>query len=643
MIRLPLWPGLAAAGAILLAVGLTLASLAAARDPAGGLPPDFAAQWITLSLLPRIWVALLSGGALGLSALVFQQVLRNPLAEPATLGVLSGAQLGITLATMAAVSLDPALRELVGLAGGLAALGLVILLAGRNAAGPALLVAGLVVSLVAGSVFVLLALFQQEQLRSVFVWASGNLAQNGSGDARALALRLALLAPLLLLLLRGLALFALSDAGVRGLGGNVVALRLLALGLATLLATMVTARVGVIGFVGLAAPLIAAGLGAGGLRARLLLTPVAGAVLLLLADGVAQGLGRLFSGRVTTVLPTGVLTPVLGAAILLALLWLRRIPDRPGQALATRRRHPPRAVALALLVLLAAVIFSLCETVHLPGLSPAELWQGRWPRVLSAVSAGVMLALAGVVIQATTGNPMASPESLGLSSGAGLGIVAGLFAGGAAGLLTGAVAGALLAFLLVMLIAARNRFAPGPLLLAGVAIGTFAAAMISLVIASGDPRAVIVLAWSMGPTYRAEPAGAVTGAVAALAGLMLFPLLLRWLRILPLGAAQTRALGARPAVARAVLMVYVAVLTGFATLAVGPISFAGLMAPHLARVSGAAGPGWQGFCAAAWAAALLVAADLAGRLIWFLYEIPAGVLASLLGAPLFLWLIGRRR
>lgn len=452
-----------------------------------------------------------------------------------------------------------------------------------------------------------------------------------------------MLVPLALILMRGMALFAVSDESLRGLGANTSGLRLTVLLVATLVSVVVTARIGVIGFVGLAAPLLINGLGIRSLSARMVAAPAAGAVILLLADGASQVLSRALSGQIAIVLPTGVLTPIPGGAMLLLLLWQRRIPEHPPRQALVRNRRPLPAVVVALIALAISVAFSFSETLHLSGLDAAELWPGRWPRVLTALSAGVMLALAGVVIQSLTGNPLGSPESLGISSGAGLGIILGLLSGGMAALFSGAVAGALLAFALVVVIGARNRFAPGALLLTGVAFGTFAGALISLMIASGDPRAFIVLAWSMGPTYRAEPMAALTGAAVALLALLSFPLFLRWLRILPLGTAQAQALGVRPVIARFTLMAWVAVLTGVSTLAVGPVSFAGLMAPHLARALGASGPGIQGICAAAWGATILVLADLAGRLIWFPYEIPAGALASLLGAPFFLWLIGRSR
>ncbi|NDK36849.1 iron ABC transporter permease [Rhodovulum sulfidophilum] len=635
-------PILLACGLAALAVALAALNLTLPEPGQAGLPAEFLRIWQSEAQWPRFWMALIAGAALGLSGLMFQQVLRNPLAEPATLGVLSGAQLAIALCLLLAGG-TPWLREAAGLGGGLAALAAAILLAGRGATGPRLLVSGLVVNLAIGAIFVVLALQRQDYLRSVFIWASGNLAQDGHGDLAALGLRLAVLLPAALLLTRAMTLFAVQDDSLRSLGARVTGLRLTVLLVATLLSVAVTARIGVIGFIGLAAPLLVSGLGIRSLRARVIATPLAGAVILLLADGVTQMLGRALSGEIPVLLPTGVLTPILGGALILALLWLKRIPEHPAAQPAPARIFPLGATILALVLLGAAVLLSVFETLHLPGLSAAELWPGRWPRIVTALSAGVMLALAGVVIQGITGNPLASPESLGISSGAGLGIILALFAGGMATLFAGAAAGAGLAFGLVVLIGARNRFAPGALLLTGVAFGTFASALISLMIASGDPRAFFVLAWSMGPTYRAEPLGALAGAGGAVLALLIFPLFLRWLRVLPLGAAQARALGVRVGPARLVLMAYVAVLTGIATLAVGPISFAGLIAPHLARASGAVGPGPQGLCAAAWGGAILVLADLAGRLIWFPYEIPAGALAALLGAPFFLWLIGRNR
>lgn len=292
-------------------------------------------------------------------------------------GVLSGAQLAIALTSLGTVAQTALLQEAVGLAGGLLALALVVMLAGARASGPVLLVAGLVVNLVIGSVFVVLALFRHEYLRSVFVWASGNLAQNDAGDAVALALRLAVLGPVLLLLLRALVLFTLTDEGIRGVGAHATRLRLGALVLATLLAAMVTARIGVIGFIGLAAPLIAQGAGIRTLRARAWAAPALGALLLLAADGVAQALGRLLEGQAAMVFPTGILTPVLGGAILLGLLWRRRIADRPVQPLVVLARRPALAALLAIAVLIAATALSLTETLHLPTLSASELWQGR--------------------------------------------------------------------------------------------------------------------------------------------------------------------------------------------------------------------------------------------------------------------------
>lgn len=111
-------------------------------------------------------------------------------------------------------------------------------------------------------------------------------------------------------------------------------------------------------------------------------------MILLLADGASQVLSRALSGQIAIVLPTGVLTPIPGGAMLLLLLWQRRIPEHPPRQALVRNRRPLPAVVVALIALAISVAFSFSETLHLSGLDAAELWPGRWPRVLTALSAG---------------------------------------------------------------------------------------------------------------------------------------------------------------------------------------------------------------------------------------------------------------
>jgi iron complex transport system permease protein len=384
--------------------------------------------------------------------------------------------------------------------------------------------------------------------------------------------------------------------------------------------------------------------GARSFRQRLLWGSLLGAVLLLFADALVL-LAARFIGEV----PTGTITAISGAIIML--LMLKSVPPAALHGAAAARLHMVGAtttrfilpLSIALLVLVAA--FSLSEEIFSAGIDRSVLLSGRWPRVLTSAAAGAMLALAGSVTQAITGNPMASPEGLGVSGGAGLGIIAAFFLGGMASPLVplaGGVCGAVVAFAIIMAVAKRRSFAPGPVLLAGVAVGALVTAVISLIVASGDPRAAYILAWTMGPTFRATSIVAIISAVLGLVAIGLSPLFRRWLELLPLGDITVRSLGVRPGTARGILLLYVATLTAAATLIVGPLSFVGLMAPHIARMTAPRGPMSATLTAGAIGALLMTVADWLGRSVDFPYEIPAGVLAAFIGGPYFLWVVYRQ-
>ncbi len=636
----------------LTALALCLAGMLTYVSPdrllAALLDPDRAAfgeVYVHFSLMPRIVIAILSGVALAFAGTIFQQLLKNPLAEPSTLGILSGAQLAITLASLSVVSLSATQRELAGLAGGLGAVALVCGLAARSGFAPiTLLLSGMIVSFVAGSASVITALFHHEYLRGVFIWGSGSLIQNDFTNATAVLTRMLILMPALLLFVRPLSIAGLDDASARSLGISPAVLRAIVLFLATVLSALVVARVGVIAFIGLAAPNIARLSGARTFQQRLLWGSLFGAALLLFADGIV-----LTAARAIGEVPTGTVTALSGALVML--LMLKTVPPAAAQIVAgasdRMRNRSPHKLALPVVVVILALfaIFSLYEHLFSQGIDSSVLLSERWPRVLTSASAGAMLALAGAITQAATGNPMASPEGLGVSAGAGLGIIGAFFVGGMASPvmpLIGGVFGAALAFSIILAVARTRSFAPGPVLLAGVAIGALITAVISLIVASGDPRVAYILAWTMGPTFRATSIVAIIAATLAVFALGLSPLFRRWLDVLPLGDALARSVGIRPGLARGVMLVFVATLTAASTLIVGPLSFVGLMAPHLTRMAGSRGTVSFVFTASAVGALLMTVADWLGRSVDFPYEIPAGVLAAFIGGPYFLWVIYRQ-
>ncbi|BAO35523.1 TPA: Fe(3+)-hydroxamate ABC transporter permease FhuB [Serratia marcescens] len=604
------------------------------------------------SLLPRLTVSLLAGAGLGLVGVLFQQVLRNPLAEPSTLGVAAGAQLGLTIATLWVLPGGEFTRQLAAMVGAIVVGGLVFGVAwGKRMSPVTLILAGLVLGLYCGAVNSLLALFHYDQLQGMFLWGTGALNQQDWSAVQFLLPRLLVAGLLAALLLRPLTLLGLDDGVARNLGLGLSMARFCALGLAIIFSAMLVSAVGVIGFIGLFAPLMAKMLGARRLAHRMMLAPLLGALLLWLTDQVMLGVTQVWRE-----IPTGAATALFGAPLLLWLLPRLRSAATPppmnlGDKVPAERGNLPGWILVGGLVLLIGLALALMLGKNAGGWHwslGAELdallpW--RWPRVLSALAAGMMLAVAGTLIQKLTGNPMASPEVLGISSGAAFGVVMMLFMvpGDAfVWLLPAGSLGAAATLLIIMIAAGRGGFSTERMLLAGIALSTAFTTVIFLLLASGDPRMGGLLTWLSGSTYSVEPAQALRTALIAAGLLVLAPLCRRWLTILPLGGATARSVGIALTPARLSILLLAATLTAMATLTVGPLSFVGLMAPHMARMLGFRRALPQMVIAALLGGLLMVFADWCGRMLLFPYQIPAGLLATFIGAPYFVYLLRKQ-
>ncbi len=605
--------------------------------PAG--PTDLPAVVVAYSLLPRIATALLAGAALGLAGGLAQVALHNPLASPGTLGVSAGAALALSAATLYAPALISVLgRETVAFAGGAAGIGLVLLLTLRSRFDPATVaLAGLAVSLYAGSVAAVLSVLHTRQLAGMFVWSAGALTQLGWDGSRTLLATLVLGGAVAVLLGRPLAMLDLPDTMARGLGVPVGLVRGAALAVSVGLTAVVVGQVGVIGFVGLAAPALAR---LGG-RRMLLWSPLLGAGLLLLTDQLVQFL----SGSDGALLPTGAFSALLGVPLL---LWLLpRVAARTVRPADVAPGRLPASAAPALLVLacalLGAVAVALWAGRTVDGWSwSAGLLAQRAPRVAAAGIAGVVLATAGTILQRVLGNPMASPEVLGLGTGAVAGGAVALWLG-LGGFPTRFGFGAAGAGIIMLVLLRFGRGDATRIVLAGVALSAAAEAVTALLLASGDPRAEIVLLWLSGSTYGVDPAAIRWSALLLVAGMGACLAALRWLDVLPLGAAVATALGIPVASACGLLLMLAALLTALGAVLAGPLSFIGLVAPHVAHLLGLTRAGVQMVAAGLAGASLMIAADWLGRTVLFPSEIPAGLLAALLGGPALLLALARIR
>jgi iron complex transport system permease protein len=601
-------------------------------------------------ILPRILTSILAGAALALSGTIFQQMLRNPLAEATTLGVSSGASLALAISTLWLPGLTSGSQETITFVGAALALVLTMALAWRDAASPLrLILAGLVVNLFCGVVSAVLALFYHEQLRGVFLWNSGSLMNMDWATCLYLAPRLILFLILALLFSKPFSLLALEDESAKSLGVSLTSVRLFGMLLAAAIAASVVSAVGSIGFLGIAAPAILRMAGVRTFRGQIIGSPLVGATMLWLADQLTQA-NPFFNSE----LPTGTLISVLGGAFMLWMLPRLKSEATSRNVITAPARRLRRPWLLVTGAALTLVLIAWCTLIigqsaagwHVSDLAQLQVvlpW--RWPRVVAALTAGAMLAMAGTFIQRMTGNAMASPEILGVSAGATLGVILLFFIDpspgrplkiGVAGL------GAFLTLVAMLSLARRSAFSPERMLLTGVALGTVLGALLAVLTVRADPRLGNLLAWMAGSTYAVTAWDALTACLVTGALISITPLIVRWLEVLPLGVVTARELGVDLASSRLVILLMTAVLTGAAVLIVGPLSFVGLMGPHIARLAGFQRALPHIAASAIIGGLIMVLADWLGRNLLFPYQVPAGILASLVGAPYFMWLMWRR-
>ncbi|MET7950783.1 iron chelate uptake ABC transporter family permease subunit [Micromonospora sp. NPDC005324] len=268
----------------------------------------------------------------------------------------------------------------------------------------------------------------------------------------------------------------------------------------------------------------------------------------------------------------------------------------------------------------------------------------RLPRLVLAVLAGAAFGLAGAVLQSVTGNPLASPDLLGVAAGAGAAAVTCIvlgFDGSAASLSLFALAGGLLTAATVFGLAWRGGMRGTRMLLVGIGLGAVGNAVTSLLIASaGYEDAARATTWLIGDlsgrgwgdVHRVGWALLVAGPPTLLVG--------RSLRSLRLGDAVAAALGVRITRARVALLLLAVVLTACATAGAGPIAFVGLLAPLIAARASATAE-TPLVASAATGALLVLVSDLVARSGPLGLELPVGAVTAVLGAVALLLILHR--
>ncbi|MBK1635984.1 FecCD family ABC transporter permease [Rhodovulum adriaticum] len=322
------------------------------------------------------------------------------------------------------------------------------------------------------------------------------------------------------------------------------------------------------------------------------------------------------------------------------------------------------SLLLWLLSLLVVVLFCAALLIGPAGLSPGEsvsalltgrgdaavlvMREIRLPRAILAVLVGASLGLSGAALQGYLRNPLAEPGLIGVSGSAALGAVIALQTGLAAAYTLALPGAALLGALVavgLLLGLAGPRGGAFTLILAGIALSALAGAATTLVLnLSPNPYAAAdIVFWMMGSLADRSFTHVWLALPFTLAGWLLLAGLGRGLDALTLGEDAAEALGIRLTRLRLALVVGVAACVGAGVAVAGAIGFVGLIVPHLLRPLVGARPARLLLASALGGAALLLASDIAVRLILPERDLKLGVLTALLGAPLFLHLIYKTR
>lgn len=276
----------------------------------------------------------------------------------------------------------------------------------------------------------------------------------------------------------------------------------------------------------------------------------------------------------------------------------------------------------------------------------------RLPRAIMAVFTGAGLAIAGLLMQTLFRNPLAGPFVLGISSGAGLGVALvimgatalGIGAISGIGIITASVVGSLVVLLLIILMSLRIKDTMG-LLIVGLMVGSLSSAVVGILsYFSSSEELKRYVFWSLGSLGNINWDDLLIIGLLFIVALLLLLWIIKPLNALLLGESYALSLGINIKKTRWIIIIITSILAGSITAFAGPIAFIGLAVPHLARlILPTVNHKILIPTAILLGATLLLFCDIASQLPFSNYSLPINAVTSILGAPLIIWLIMRKR
>lgn len=306
-------------------------------------------------------------------------------------------------------------------------------------------------------------------------------------------------------------------------------------------------------------------------------------------------------------------------------------------------------ISLWIGILFGSVDISWSEIAQIlsnPNAEPHSIiiWELRLPRILTAFTCGSLLALAGALLQILLRNPLADPYILGISGGASVGALSAIILGWSTTSIT--IASAAGALTIIGLIFSLNFRSPTwdiyRLLLIGVVLSAACNAVITLLLALApvhDTKGMLF--WLMGDLSRSQASLSTWSILIILFSISI--LLASEFNVLSIGQLKARSLGIAVNILQILIFLIASIATVTALMQAGAIGFIGLLIPHAIRLVGVNDYRWLIPCVVLLGGGFLVFADTLARTLWAPQQLPVGVLTALLGAPLLLILLIRKR
>jgi len=318
------------------------------------------------------------------------------------------------------------------------------------------------------------------------------------------------------------------------------------------------------------------------------------------------------------------------------------------------------AIIIAALFAVVTAVLNIC--LGASGLTLAELWHAltagagpsaaqrifwyvRLPRTIACLLAGAGLAVSGTIIQKVLANSLASPSIIGVNAGAGLAVsiccAMGVYSAWA---VAGAsFAGAVCATMLVVIAGRKSRASKTTVVLGGVAVTACLNALTETVITMVPDAALSSRDFRIGGFSSVDQSRLIPAGILIILGILLVCTLTNELDVLSLGDDTAKTLGMKVTLIRNGMLVIAALLAGASVSFAGILGFVGLIVPHIARqLVGSESGRLVPFCALL-GAGFVALCDLIARMIFAPYELPTGIILSILGGPFFIWLLLTRK